>query len=91
MNNPHATGDLRLDPTSPEPWRYRGILKLPSGRYAVLHARVIQNEAGKHFELQAGLEPGMSSAELDEVLFRLEAERAVIAKREQLENGELPF
>lgn len=91
MIQPHAEGDLRLDPKAPEPWRYRGTLRLPSGRYAVLHARVVENDAGKHFQIQAGLEPGMTSAELDEVLVRIETERATIARRALEDDGELPF
>ena len=91
MRHPYAEGDLRLDSKAPEPWRYRGILRLPSGRYAVLHARVVEDATGKHFQLQAGLEPGMTGAELDEVLARIESERATVARQELANSGEIPF
>ena len=91
MNNPQAEGELRLDPSAPEPWRYRGVLRLPSGRYAVLHGRVVEDANCRHFQITAGLEPGMTGAELDEVLARIETERAVVARQELELTDELPF
>lgn len=77
-----ATGELRRMPAAPEPWLYRGELRLPGGRHATIEARVIDGHAGKYFELRAGLQPGMTAAELEEALTACEKARADKARTE---------
>jgi hypothetical protein len=86
-------GQLRLDRAAPPPWTYRGTLFLPSGRAALIEARVAQDAAGKFFELRANMIPGLSDAEIEAAL--AECERAgAAAARAEFEadtNNELPF
>ncbi len=87
----HFTGALRLQSNSPEPWRYRGTLDLPSGRYCTIRARVTEDAAGRFFQIEGGLEAGMSAAELEAVLTQIESDRARAARRELDTIDELPF
>ena len=85
------TGHLRIDRAAAAPWQYRGELMLPSGRYASISARVVEDAAAKFFELRGGLEPGMTAAELEAALVALEVARARVARRELSSTDEMPF
>lgn len=84
-------GELRLNPNAKEPWRYQGTLDLPSGRYCVIRARVSEDEKGRFFQIEGGLEAGMTAAELEAVLTQVETERAQRAWQELATTDELPF
>lgn len=85
------TGALRLHLGAQEPWRYTGTISLPSGRYCSLRARVAEDASGKFFEIEGALEAGMTAAELEAVLTKIETERAQAARQELDVTDELPF
>lgn len=87
----HFTGTLRISTSAQEPWRYRGALDLPSGRYCTIRARVVEDDAGRFFQIEGAMEPGMTAAELEVALTRIEAERAQQVRRELDASDELPF
>jgi len=74
------SGTLRRDRAACAPWEYRGELTLPAGRSCSIEARVIEDAAGKFFELRGALVPGMTTAELEAALAEIEratAERVI--------------
>nr|WP_295740306.1 hypothetical protein [uncultured Acidocella sp.] len=91
MTHPHFVGDLRLHANASTPWRYTGRLHLPSGRYCSIRASVAEDDMGRFFKIEGGLQPGMSAAELEAALTQIEAERARDAQRELDITDELPF
>ena len=84
-------GYLRIDRAAVAPFQYRGVLTLPSGRYASISARIAEDASGKFFELRGALEPGMTAAELEAALVSSETIRADVARLEFISSNELPF
>jgi len=86
-------GHLRINRAAPPPWTYSGILSLPSGRSAMIEARVAEDAGGKFFELRAGIIPGMTALELEAALTEIETARATAARAEidADTSDELPF